>query len=87
MSLARFAALLAEGKIGEELLRQDLRKAVIALEPKIFYGTQLVACVMVFKQIKEDNKKGKVLFIDASDQACVGRAQNYLEPNNVQQIF
>jgi type I restriction enzyme M protein len=28
-----------------------------------------------------------VLFIDASDQVRVGRAQNYLEPNNVNQIF
>jgi type I restriction enzyme M protein len=28
-----------------------------------------------------------VLFIDASDQIRVGRAQNFLEPNNVQQIY
>jgi type I restriction enzyme M protein len=28
-----------------------------------------------------------VLFIDASDQIRVGRAQNFLEPKNVQQIY
>jgi len=77
----------AEGKIREELLKQDMLEAVIGLGPNIFYGTQLAVCVMVFKKKKETSKKGKVLFIDASEQVRVGRAQNYLEPNNVNQIF
>jgi type I restriction enzyme M protein len=77
----------AEGKIREALLKQDLLEAVIGLGPNIFYGTQLAACVMVFKQNKTAEKKGKVLFIDASDQIRVGRAQNFLEPNHVQQIY
>jgi type I restriction enzyme M protein len=77
----------AEGKIRKELLEQDMLEAVIGLGPNIFYGTQLAACVMVFKQNKDADKKKKVLFIDASDQVRVGRAQNYLEPNNVNQIF
>lgn len=63
-------------------------EAVIGLGPNIFYGTQLAACVMVFKQNKEADKKGKVLFIShASGQVRVGRAQNYLEPTHVTQIF
>lgn len=77
----------AEGKIRKALLEQDLLEAVIGLGPNIFYGTQLAACVMVFKQNKEADKKGKVLFIDASDQVRVGRAQNYLESEHVNQIF
>ncbi|OVE82258.1 DNA methylase [bacterium M21] len=77
----------AEGKIRKELLKQDLLEAVIGLGPNIFYGTQLAACVMVFKQNKEAHKKGHVLFIDASDQIRTGRAQNFLEPEHVQQIF
>ncbi len=77
----------AEGKIREALVIQDLLETVIGLGPNIFYGTQLAACVMVFRQNKEEGKKGKVLFIDASDQIRVGRAQNYLEPEHVNQIF
>jgi type I restriction enzyme M protein len=77
----------AEGKIRQALLEQDLLEAVIGLGPNIFYGTQLAACVMVFKQNKEASKKGKVLFIDAANQVRVGRAQNFLEPNHVQQIY
>lgn len=77
----------AEGKIRKQLLEQDMLEAVIGLGPNVFYGTQLAACVMVFKQNKPTDKKGKVMFIDASDQIRVGRAQNFLEPNHVQQIY
>ena len=77
----------AEGRIREALIQQDILEAVIGLGPNIFYGTQLAACVMVFRQNKEAQKKGKVLFIDAADQVRVGRAQNYLEPEHVKQIF
>lgn len=77
----------AEGKIRQALLEQDLLEAVIGLGPNIFYGTQLAACVMVFKQLKEEEKRDKVLFIDASEQVRVGRAQNFLEKGHVSQIY
>jgi type I restriction enzyme M protein len=77
----------SEGKIREALLKNDVLEAVIGLGSNIFYGTQLAACVLVFKQQKEKNKQGKVLFIDGSEQVRVGRAQNYLETNHVQQLY
>lgn len=77
----------AEGKIRQALLEQDMLEAVIGLGGNIFYGTQLAACLMVFKKQKDPVKKDKVLFIDASDQVRVGRAQSYLEPEHVNQIF
>lgn len=77
----------AEGKIRKALIDQDLLEAVIGLGANIFYGTQLAACVLIFRQNKETAKKKKVLFIDGSDQVRVGRAQNYLEENHVKQIY
>lgn len=76
----------AEGKIRQALIEQDLLEAVIGLGANIFYGTQLAACVMVFRHNKAPEKKDKVLFIDASDQIRVGRAQNFLESEHVQTI-
>ena len=76
----------AEGKIRQALIEQDLLEAVIGLGANIFYGTQLAACVMVFRHNKAPEKKDKVLFIDASDQIRVGRAQNFLEPEHVHTI-
>lgn len=75
-----------EGRIRRALLEQDMLEAIIGLGPNIFYGTQLAVCIIVFKQNKDVDKKGKVIFIDASDQVRVGRAQNYLEPSHVKQI-
>jgi type I restriction enzyme M protein len=77
----------AEGKIRKALIEQDLLEAVIGLGPNIFYGTQLAACVMLFKQNKAPDRKHKVLFIDASDQIRTGRAQNFLDPEHVKQIY
>lgn len=77
----------SEQKIRKALLEMDLLGAVIGLGPNIFYGTQLAACVLVFKKQKEENKQNKVLFIDGSDQVRVGRAQNFLDKEHVDQLF
>ncbi len=77
----------AEGRIRKALIEMDLLEAVIGLGPNIFYGTQLAASILVFRQNKPAGKKNKVLFIDASDQIRVGRAQNYLEKEHIDRIF
>ena len=51
-----------EGRIREALLKLDILEAVIGLGSNIFYGTQLAACVMVFKQNKEAAKKKESSF-------------------------
>ncbi|MEC4114766.1 class I SAM-dependent DNA methyltransferase [Myroides pelagicus] len=77
----------SEQKIRKALLEMDLLEAVIGLGANVFYGTQLAACVLVFKKQKEDKRKNKVLFIDGSNQIRVGRAQNFLEEEHVNQLF
>ncbi|MHB9011337.1 MAG: type I restriction-modification system subunit M [Ignavibacteriaceae bacterium] len=77
----------AEGRIRKTLIESDLLEAVIGLGQNIFYGTQLAACILVFRSNKSKNKKDKILFIDASDQIKVGRAQNFLEPEHINKIY
>jgi type I restriction enzyme M protein len=77
----------ADGQIRQKLIESDMLEAVIGLGPNIFYGATLAASILVFRANKEDSKEGKVLFIDASDQVRVDRAQNYLEPEHVDRIF
>jgi len=77
----------AQGKIRNELLKQDLIEAVITLGSNIFYGTPLAPCILVFKKLKMPDKKEKVIFIDATDQLKVGRAQSFLEKEHVAQIY
>jgi len=77
----------AEGRIRKALLEMDLLEAVIGLGPNVFYGTQLAACILIFRSEKAKVRKKKVMFIDGSDQIRVGRAQNFLEKEHVERIF
>lgn len=77
----------SEGQIRKKILEMDILEAVIGLGPNIFYGAGIAACVLVFRANKPDNKEGKILFIDASDQVKICRAQNYLEQNHADQIY
>lgn len=76
-----------EGEIRKKLLEKDVLEAVIGLGPNIFYGASLAACVLIFRANKPNNKEKKVLFIDASDQVRIGRAQNYLDQEHVEKIY
>lgn len=77
----------AEGRIRKALLEMDLLEAVIGLGANVFYGTQLAACILIFRSEKAKARRKKVLFIDGSDQIRVGRAQNFLEKEHVERIF
>ncbi|KAA9338443.1 SAM-dependent DNA methyltransferase [Hymenobacter busanensis] len=77
----------AEGRIRQALIEQDKLDAVIGLGANIFYGTTLAACLLVFRAQKPAERRGKILFIDASNQVRVGRAQNFLESEHVDTIY
>lgn len=76
----------AEGNIRQALLQQDLVEAVIGLAPNLFYGTQLAGCIMVLRRKKPEDRKNKVLIVDASSIFRKGRAQNFLDQGHSDQI-
>jgi type I restriction enzyme M protein len=76
----------AEQRIRRHLLEADLVEAVIGLAPNLFYGTGLAACVMVLRQRKQAERKGKVLVMDASALFKRGRNQNTLEEEHRRRI-
>jgi len=58
-----------ERKIREEIVRKDLLEAVILLPKKLFYNSNAPAgCIMVFNKNKEEERKGKIIFINASNE-------------------
>ena len=76
-----------EGKIRRYILETDAVEAVIGLGPNLFYGTGLAACILVLRVQKAPERRGEVLFIDASRLFKRGRNQNTLEPEHVEQIL
>jgi type I restriction enzyme M protein len=76
-----------EGKIRQELLKQDLVETVIGLAPNLFYGTGLAACILILRNRKAPERKEKVLIVDASELYRKGRAQNFLDPEHATEIL
>jgi len=77
----------AEGRIRQKLIDSDRLDTIIGLGANVFYGATLAACILIFRAKKPKQRKRKVLFIDASDQIRVGRAQNFLEAQHVETIY
>lgn len=75
-----------EVEIRKKLLGMDLLEAVIGLGPNLFYGTGLAACILIFRQRKQKDRKNRVLIMDASKEFKTGRAQNELLADHVERI-
>jgi type I restriction enzyme M protein len=77
-----------EKQIRQGFLRDDLLDAVIGLAPNLFYGTGIPACILVLraKGSKLDERRRKVLFINADAEYREGRAQNLLMPEHIEKI-
>ncbi|MBA4551897.1 type I restriction-modification system subunit M [Thermoactinomyces vulgaris] len=75
----------SEGKIRKQIIEMNLLDAVIGLPEKLFYGTGIPACIMVFKR---DRKRKDVLFIDASGEEHYekGKNQNKLREQDIEKI-
>ena len=66
----------SEGKIREQLIKENLLEAVIGLPANLFFGTGIPAAILIFNKGKGNNKD--VLFIDASREYQEGKNQNRL---------
>jgi len=76
----------AEGRIREQILKNDLIEAVIALPAKLFYGTGIPAAIIIFNRNKPESHKNKVLIIDAEKDFSEGKNQNALRVQDIHKI-
>jgi type I restriction enzyme M protein len=74
----------SEGKIREQLIKENLLEAVIGLPANLFFGTGIPAAILIFNRGKGDNKD--VLFIDASREYQEGKNQNRLRAEDIRHI-
>lgn len=56
-----------EGDIRKRIIEADLVDAIVALPSQLFFNTAIPACLWFISRDRE-NRKGKVLFIDAREQ-------------------
>lgn len=77
----------AEGRIREELIKNDLIEAIIALPAKLFYGTGIPAAIVIFNKNKPESHKNKILIIDAEQDYEEGKNQNRLRKKDIEKIM
>ncbi len=78
-----------ERAIRKAVLEEDLLEAVILLPEKLFYNTGAPGAIMIFNKAKPPERRGKVLFINASRefrQHPEVRKLNQLAPENIEKI-
>ena len=80
-----------EGEIRQALVQQDLVDCIVMLPTQLFYNTGIPACLWFLSRYKNGNKnrnrKGEVLFIDASELGyMVNRRNRAFAKGDIQQI-
>ncbi|MDR3240595.1 MAG: type I restriction-modification system subunit M [Lactobacillaceae bacterium] len=80
-----------ESQIRRYWLENDLLEAIIALPGQLFYNTGISIYVWLYNKNKPANRRGKVQFVDASEQftnlrKSLGNKRRELSPDNIENI-
>ena len=77
----------SEQKIREGIIKDDLLEAIIALPPELFYGTGIPACLLVLNKKKNNDRKNRILFINAFYDYEEGVNKNLLRDKDIIKIL
>jgi len=81
----------AEGKIREQLIKENIIDAVIGLPAGLFQTTGIPVAILVIDRSREEGgsneKKKDVLFIEASKEFKANKAQNILTDDHITKIY
>lgn len=81
----------AEGKIREQLLKENIIDAVIGLPAGLFQTTGIPVAVLIIDRSREkggeNEKKKNIFFIEASKEFKANKAQNILTEENIEKIY
>ena len=78
-----------EGDIRQKIIEADLVECVLLLPEKLFYNTGAPGAIIVFRKNKPTERKGKILFINASNEFIkhpTVRKLNSLSDENIKRI-
>ena len=76
----------SEEKIRKGFINDDLIEAVIGVPSNIFYGTGIPAAILVLNKAKSEERKGKILFIDGSNDFVKDGNKNKLRDEDIEKI-
>jgi type I restriction enzyme M protein len=75
-----------EFRIRENMIKEDVIEGIIALPPKLFYGTPIPGCVLILNKDKPSKRKNKIIFIYAARDYEEGKVRNRLRESDIEKI-
>lgn len=75
-----------EMRIRENMMKEDIIEGIIALPPKLFYGTGIPGCILILNKNKPKEKKNKIIFIHAAKEYQDGKVRNLLREQDIEKI-
>lgn len=75
-----------ESEMREKLIKNDLVECVIGLAENLFFNASMEACILICHKNKPAERKNKILFINALNEATRENAQSYLKDEHIQKI-
>ena len=75
-----------EKEIRSKLIEADLVKCVISIGKGLFYNSPMPACILVCKNNKKLEEKGKVLFINAEEEVTKEGTYSYMSEEQINRI-
>jgi type I restriction enzyme M protein len=76
----------SEKEMRQKMIEDDLVECVIALGKNLFYNSIMESCLLITNNNKPQNRKGKVLFIDAREELKSEKTISYLMPEHISKI-
>ncbi|NUM32957.1 MAG: SAM-dependent DNA methyltransferase [Candidatus Brocadiae bacterium] len=75
-----------EAEIRRKMVEMDVVDAVIGLGPNLFYNSSMESCILILRNNKQKDRKGKILFINAVNEVHKERSDSYLEREHIDRI-
>ncbi len=76
----------AEADMRRKMIEEDLVECVIGLGPNLFYNSPMEACLLITNNNKLDDRKDKVLIINALKEVRQDKNIAFLEEQHIQKI-
>ena len=75
-----------ERAIRQKLIQSDIIDCLIGLAANLFYNSPMEACIMICRTNKNPERRGRILFINAVNEAERQNAQSYLEERHIKKV-
>ena len=76
----------AESDIRRKMIEGDYVDAVIGLGKNLFYNSSMESCLLVCRMKKPEERKGRIIFINAVKEVRLERSSAWLEPQHIKKI-